>query len=164
MGRLTFATVVACVGCGVAMAAPATKAEKPTVVIDGLIGGEAVHPDSASVERGVEAGLKLLAGSKLTDYLHPGERIGEEFWDAWVTTGLDRKRSHVRMKFTKPKQVKVNLNGEPATIQVSELVFFDPGDKGAVAVMARDGTNYYFSNALDQGDDFAKWVKGLKGK
>jgi hypothetical protein len=165
MGRLAFGIVVTCLGCGVAVAAPAAKTEKPTVVVDGLIGGEAVRPQGASAEAGVEAALKLLAGSKLTDFLQPGERIGEDFWDAWVTAGLDRKRPHVRMKFSKPRQVQVRLNGKEATITLSEVVFFDPTDaKGAVALMARDGTNYYFANALDQWDDFAKWVKGIKGK
>jgi hypothetical protein len=90
--------------------------------------------------------------------------LGKDFWDQWVTRGIETGRAHVRVRFAKPRAVEGTVNQQKATLTVSEIVLFDPGPKGPAAVLARDGDKYYFTNVVAGHEDLAKWLAQVRGR
>jgi hypothetical protein len=165
MRALQGLAALAALGCATAVGAPGSKDATRAVAVDGLIDGKPVEVDPKAAGAGAEAAVKVVAGSGVTDYLDDRTRpIGKDFWDQWVTRGIENRRAHVRVRFAKPREVEGRLNGQRAKFSVSEVVLFDPGPKGPVALVARDGDKYYFANVIAGHEDLAKWLAQLGGR
>jgi RNA polymerase sigma factor (sigma-70 family) len=132
--------------------------KEPTTTIDGLVDGKKVQPDPGLVDSGAEAAIKLLAASNVVDFNYPGQQFDKAFWQRVVTTGIQRKRTYLRFRFGKPRQIPGKLNGANVGYIVSELVFFDPTETGPVCLCARDGDKYYFANQLAGQQDLVEWL------
>jgi hypothetical protein len=158
------AVLTAC-GCVTALGAPGPKDAKPAATVDGLLDGKPVEVDPAAAGLGADAAVKVVAGSGVTDYLDDRARpIGKDFWDQWVTRGIENRRAHVRVRFAKPREIQGIVNQQKAKFTVSEVVLLDPGEKGPVALLARDGDRYYFANQIGGHEDLAKWLAQLRGR
>jgi hypothetical protein len=144
-------------------AAPAPRVEKVVATIEGVLDGKKVQPPQELIAPGVEAAVRLVAASNLTNFMrNPGEAIDERWWKQEVTKGIERGRPHLRFRLTGPRQVECRLNGEKAKLTVSEVVFFEPGEGGPVCLWARDGERYYFANQLGGQDGLVKWLGKLR--
>ena len=117
--------------CATAVGAPEAKDAKPGVTVDGLIDGKPVEVDPKAAGPAADAAVKVVAGSGVTDYLDDRARpLGKDFWDQWVTRGIENGRAHLRVRFAKPREVEGTVNQQKAKFAVSEVVLFDPGAKG----------------------------------
>src|SRR6476646_2021429 len=107
MRALQALAMLAACGCATASGAPGPKDAKPGVTVDGLIDGKPVEVDPKAAGPAAEAAVKVVAGSGVTDYLEDRARpIGKDFWDRWVTRGIENGRAHVRVRFAKPREVE----------------------------------------------------------
>jgi len=68
------------------LAAPAVKDATPAPTIEILLDGKGYKPsDPAVAKAGVEAAIKLMAASHITDYFPPDRHISPKHWDDQVT-------------------------------------------------------------------------------
>jgi hypothetical protein len=165
MHMLRALVVLAACGWATVLGAPGPKDAKPLVTVDGLIDGKPVEVDPKAAGPVADATVNVVAGSGVTDYLDDRARpIGKNFWDQWVTRGIENGRAHVRVRFAKPREVEGTVNQQKSKFTVSEVVLLDPGSKGPVALLARDGDKYYFANQIGGHEDLAKWLAQWRGR
>ena len=48
--------------------------------------------------------------------------------------------------------------------RISEVVFFEPTDRGPVCLWARDGDTYYFANQIAGHEAMVKWLAKVQGR
>src|SRR5262245_28630054 len=108
--------------CGVNAAAAIPDRQNPravpvpvTATIDGWVNGKRTQAGPGPTELGADAAVRLLAASDVVNFFNPGQSIDSDMWRRQVAIGIGNGRSHLRVRFAKPRTVEGRLNGAKAT-------------------------------------------------